>query len=159
MLGDRKGGVTTERIGRDFAILDRLLELFEEQLKFIHVVRNPFDVIATMSRKSPGDLSDAAERFFAMVRTNDSIRSRLGAEKVLDIRHEDLVDAPIEQIARIIKFLDVEETENYFGACAGIIARRTSASRTSVQWPPNLVGKVTDACNRFVFLSDYGYES
>ena len=50
MIGDKKGGGTTMELTEKpekFAILKELNETLDIPLKFLHVIRNPFDVIST----------------------------------------------------------------------------------------------------------------
>ena len=51
VIGDKKGGVSTFRLGARPELLDRLRRVVGAEVRLIHVVRNPFDNIATMSRR------------------------------------------------------------------------------------------------------------
>ena len=51
VLGDKKGGMSTVRLRERPELLDQLVELVGLPLKLIHVVRNPYDNIATIATK------------------------------------------------------------------------------------------------------------
>ena len=53
MIGDKKGGKSTLRLGERPELLDRLAATVAVPVKIIQVVRNPYDNIATMHRRAP----------------------------------------------------------------------------------------------------------
>src|SRR4051794_14548092 len=50
VIGDKKGGDSTERLARRPELLDGLRRTVEVPLRAVHVIRNPFDNITTMAR-------------------------------------------------------------------------------------------------------------
>ena len=54
-------------IGDDPGLLRALVEFLENRVKLLHVVRNPFDVVAAIFRKPSRLLSDAVRFFFRQV--------------------------------------------------------------------------------------------
>ena len=60
VIGDKKGGKTTERLGARPDLLERLRRTVEVPVRLVHVVRSPYDNITTMARRSGQTLEQAA---------------------------------------------------------------------------------------------------
>ena len=64
MIGDKKGGRTSLLINRDPSSIKQLKEITknsEVPMKFIHIVGNPFDIIATMVLRGAGERDNVRE--------------------------------------------------------------------------------------------------
>ena len=54
VIGDKEGGQTSYFLSKKFDILEEIRQTIEVPLRFIHIVRNPFDNIATMTLRLRG---------------------------------------------------------------------------------------------------------
>ena len=90
MIGDKRGGAVTRAIADHPDFLDRTRALVDVPLRLIHVVRNPFDNIATISKRHRMNLEDAADYYFRHVETNARLLQTLSCDELMTIRHEDL---------------------------------------------------------------------
>ena len=64
MIGDKKGGRTSQLISKDPNSIKQLEEIAKNvgvPMKFIHIVRNPFDNIATMVLRGAGERDNVRE--------------------------------------------------------------------------------------------------
>ena len=64
MIGDKKGGRTSQLISKDLSSIKQLEEIAKNvgvPMKFIHIVRNPFDNIATMVLRRAGERDNVRE--------------------------------------------------------------------------------------------------
>ena len=64
MIGDKKGGRTSLLISKDPSSIKQLEEIAKKvgvPMKFIHIVRNPFDNIATMVLRGAGERDNVRE--------------------------------------------------------------------------------------------------
>ena len=64
MIGDKKGGQTSLLINRDPKGIKQLKEITKNlgvPMKFIHIVGNPFDNIATMVLRGAGERDNVRE--------------------------------------------------------------------------------------------------
>lgn len=50
VIGDKKGGGSTNKIHRDYGLLAKLKSTVGDRIKMVHVIRNPFDIITTRAR-------------------------------------------------------------------------------------------------------------
>lgn len=158
VIGDNKGGRTTRAIAQDWSLLERLLTTIPLRHRFLHVVRNPFDNIATLTLRQTKDLGQAIELYFGLCRTNYALRQHLGAAAVLDIHHEEFIRRPQEELARICSFLGIAPGPDYLAACASIVYQRPHQSRHGIDWPPALQAAVTEEMKNFAFLSRYAFD-
>lgn len=158
VIGDKLGGESTRLLAREPDLLDRLERKFRVPVRVIHVVRNPYDNIATLHRwRRNKGIKKLMPRHFALVKANDKLRRRLG-ERVMDVRHEELVAAPRERLADLCRFVGLEATPDYLDACARIVFASPHQSRHEVSWPPKLRAKVDNRIARYDFLAGYSFD-
>jgi hypothetical protein len=159
VVGDSRAGWTTRRLAADPGLLDRLRERMSPlQVKFIHVVRNPFDNIATMMVRGGRSFEDAFAQYAANCEAIVPLSERIGAGSLSRIRHEDLVLDPRATLGTLCRFLGVEAEPDYVEAAAGILFRSPSRSREGVEWPAERVQRVDELIGRFDYLAGYGID-
>ncbi len=163
IIGDKKGGRSTLRLARKPKLLSRLQEVVATDLKFIHVVRNPFDNIATMykraveSNRTP-TLRDIIENYFSRCEANAGLKERLGDEAVIDVYHESLIEDTKSLLRELCGFLRLGYENDYLNDCASIVFKSANKSRYGVEWDDGTLAAVRDGINRFDFLEGYSYE-
>jgi len=163
VIGDRKAGATAYEIVRYPALLDTLDRKVGPRKLFIHVVRNPFDTIATTYLKTlptPGTnanahLSREISNFFARCSAVEQIETRLGAGSIYYLHHEHLIADPANQIRHICKYLGIEAFPDYLLDCAGILKKSPHKSRRLLEWPALSVADVKHGISKYHWLSDY----
>ncbi|MGH8824409.1 MAG: sulfotransferase family protein [Jiangellaceae bacterium] len=139
VIGDKKGGKSTLRIGDRPELLDRLASTVAVPLKVIQVVRNPYDNIATMHRRAPrASLADHVDRYFRMAAIADTVRARIPDEDYCEIHLEDLIADPAGTLTGLCSFLDVPAEPDYLEACASIVLPAPRQTRATVAWTPEL---------------------
>lgn len=160
VIGDKKGGVSTLRLRDDPTLLDRLRDTVQLPVKVIHVVRNPYDNVATMttSKQKGPKLEDNIAHYRAMCETVDRVRSQLDEGSLLEVRHESLIASPRNQIAELCEFLMVSAPSDYVDACAGTVLQSPSRTRHKITWNDSTRAQVEELVERFEFLAGYGFE-
>jgi hypothetical protein len=157
VIGDKRGGDSTWRLRRHPELLDRLERMVEVDVRLVHVVRNPFDNISTMHRRSGDPLAKCADRYFTLCDTNASIRSRwIGS--VIDVRHETMISDPTGSLRRLIDFLGLEPTDAYIRDCSSTIFPSPNTTRSSVEWPKRLVTEIQRRVDEVEFLAGYTFD-
>ena len=158
VIGDKTGGESTKVLIAEPDIVLRLEQKLRVPVRIIHVVRNPYDNIATLHRwRRNKGIKKLMPRHFALVKANDKLRRRLG-DRVMDVRHEDFVAHPRERLAELCRFVGLEPTPDYLEACAQIVFASPHQSRHEVEWPPKLRTKVDSRIARYDFLAGYSFD-
>jgi Sulfotransferase family len=160
VIGDKKGGASTRILSSAPGILRRLLDTIDTDVKFIHVVRNPYDNISTMFKHRRHNLSlrSVIEDYLSMCATNSRISEWVGGDPVFDLRHEALVEAPEELLGDLCGFLGLECKEDYLEDCASIVFDSPRKTRYDVEWDAGMIAAVQEGIGRHEFLRGYSYE-
>ena len=156
-IGDQEARWATLRLRRDPAMLAEFRRRLE--LKFVHVVRNPYDNITTMANRKLQHLSPAIDAYFELCDGVAEIKRSFGREKVLDMHHEALVSHPAKEIRRLCEFLHLDPAPDYLESCGKLVHKKPHQSRSAGDWTPDLIGQVAERSDAYDFLSGYGYET
>lgn len=148
-LGDKKGAGTTHHIStHGLQILEDFESFLGVPLKILHVIRNPFDVIA--AGKARGHSG-----FLETVPLVQRIREYRQGEGWLDVYHEEVLAAPDEQIARILSFLSLPVIEQHLAACRAYLFDAPTRRRQSIDWQTDERRAVEDLIARVDYLQHY----
>lgn len=135
----------------------------------IHVIRNPYDNIASIARRigeiAPhvlsvrrGPLQDAIDYYFALCETVSRVREERRAD-ILDVRHAAFVASVPSELVRITEFLGLQATDDYLRACASIVHVSPQRTRVAAEWSPTMIRQVADRLQAFPYLQGYTFES
>lgn len=109
-LRDRKG-IVGATVHHDF---DRLLRIWPDA-KFIHLLRDGRDVARSIVQFGwAGNLWTAADRWIAVERLWERMRSDVPADRRLEVCYETLIRRPRETLEEICEFIGVEFNEQIF---------------------------------------------
>lgn len=157
VIGDKKGGRSTRRLGSDPDLLDRVKRILGTSLRIIHVVRNPYDNIATMYQRRNAPLDRRVDYYFSLCRTVSELKQRLEVSEVIDVRHEDVVSHPAAELTRLGSFLDLDISSDFVEDCASILFPSPRRTRDSAPWTDELLTRVQDGIDQFDFLRGYSF--
>ena len=155
VLGD--GDIATGPLSRRPDLFERLRQVTGVPVKMIHVVRNPFDNIATLSMRNRMTLPEAVERYFSAADKASVLRAASPDADWLDLRHEDLLADAAATLSRLCAFLGAPAPDDYLQAGAGIVYGKPNQSRGQVSWPEGLVDQVTARMATYEFLRGYSF--
>ncbi len=159
VIGDKGAWGATLALRQRPFLLDRLRQRTGLAVKIVHVVRNPFDTISRMAERERVGLEAAADHYFRLCETVESLRSLAPDHTFLDVEHEALIAAPERQLAMLCAFLGVKTTDDYLHDCAAILFRSPHKSRQEVPWRPDLVRHVQSEVERFPALAHYRFDA
>lgn len=155
-IGDSKAGFSTQRIGRDPGLVEALAQRMQPaEVRFVHIVRNPYDTISTMNVRSGRPLTGGIERYFENCRALDWMWRNLGPSQMHLVRHEELVADPHNTLRALCGFLGLEAPQSYLDACAGILYQAPAKSRKRVSWDAQLTTEVARRIEAYDFLHGY----
>lgn len=165
VIGDKKGGKSTLRLGENPELMKKLSEISGVPIKIFHVIRNPFDNITTMMLRyiKRGNeynyeiLKRKIILYFKKVEINHNLRNN-SKLKILDIYHEDFIEAPEKILRQMLIFLDIKPIEGYVEKCTAIAYKSPHQSRHKIVWPEDLKNLVGHEISKYDFLKHYRFE-
>jgi Sulfotransferase family len=158
VVGDKKAGESTKRLGAKPELLDDLTETVRLPLRLIHVFRNPYDNISTMASRRSVELSVAIRSYFSRCKTVAGISEGLPEGQVHHLSHESFIDDPEQRLAEVCRFLEVPAERRYLQDCARIVYPAPHASRLDAPWTSDLIRGVEKEMARFPFLEGYTFD-
>jgi hypothetical protein len=158
VLGDKKGGESARRLARAPDLLGRLQRTVGVPVHVVHVVRNPFDNIATMAWRTRKGLDYETRNFFTMAAACLRTREELPAGQWHHLTHEAFVARPREALTDLCRFLEVEAESAYVEACAGLVRESPNLSRNRVEWSEGQKAEVRRRMAEFDFFEGYTFE-
>lgn len=158
VIGDKKGRVSTERLNRNPSLLKKLRLELQVNIKMVHVIRNPYDNISTIYKRSNITLSDAVERYFSLCEGVLNIKNMVNEVDIVDIKHEKFVETPQEETKKLVQFLGLGCTNEYVMECASVVKKTPHRSRHDINWTDELIQLVKLKSERIDFLQDYQFD-
>jgi hypothetical protein len=158
VIGDSTSGSSTRRLGEDPSLLDRMRNIMPGvNVKFIQVIRNPYDPIAISMVRGKRTFSEAVEHYFTKCDLLVELTAQIGKENLLAMRYEDFILNAEENLSKICNFLGIETTQDYLQACAAILYQSPIKDRQRVEWDEWRIGVVKDKIAQYQFLQGYSF--
>lgn len=158
LLGDKKAGKSTGALAEAPELLAELHSTVGVPLKMVHVVRNPYDNITTISRRSDRELEWGIEYYFFLAATVDKVLRTDPLCDCFELRHEHLIADPRNALAALIDHLGLPPAEDYLNDCASIVYSKPHKSRHDRPWTPELISRVQEEMRRYSFLTGYSFD-
>jgi len=159
VIGHKRGGGASRAFAADPTLFERFARTVGVPMRVIHVVRHPYDSIATISIRHEMTLREAVGLHFGMLESADRVMRGLGERECITVHHEDFVAAPEQGLGDLCEFLGLTPYPGYIEDCAKIVWSEPRRSRDDVAWPPALREEVAERAARFPFLSGYAYDA
>ncbi len=155
ILGDKKANGTARLLRAAPHLMGQLDTLLPVPFSFIHVIRNPFDNIATKAQRSGASPYLAAQRYFA----NAEIISRLQKHwpgRVHDVYLDDLIADPSGTLKRLLEAIGITVIDKeYLRDCAAIVFKEPRRTRQTVAWDSGLVRSIERNLKHYSFLERF----
>lgn len=164
VVGDKHGEATLVELGRRPWLGRKLVEETPAPLHWVRAVRHPLDNIATIARRidtiAPGvvlhrgtALEEAEAYYFWLVEQMEAA-GELGSD-LLDLRHEELLAQPEEELRRLAAFLGLEAEREWLKRCREAIRARPHRSRDGAPWAAGQQERILERCRAHCFLVPY----
>ena len=168
MIGDKKAQGTSDELLRDPELLDRFRDFVGLPIKFVHIVRNPFDTISTVVRRSliPGKNfwsqtvrpEKAIDLYFdrwnaGVLQTRDAV----AADDWHTIHLESLVEEPKKEVGKVCDFLGVSREDTYLQQCSDLIWESPRTTRGKMWWTQKKKALVLERMRAIDFLAHYEF--
>lgn len=165
LVGDKHAGTSTRALVSRPELLSKLAAVVAVPVRLVHVVRNPWDNIATIAKRSERSLETASASYFRRCQTIQSIKTRItsgpgiaGDVSLSHVHHESFTADPTTDLARLCRFLGLDAESDYLAACASIVFETPHRTRAEASWPQGLVDGIGQQASRFDFLSSYTFD-
>jgi hypothetical protein len=159
VIGDKHAGRATRRLGRDPQLLERLRALVRVPIRVLHVVRNPYDNVASIALSRGFGLSPALDIYEKLSVMTDSVRALLAPDELLNVRYESVVADPEQRLAEICAFVGLEATPEYLRACSALVDPAAGQRHSGVVWSSGERRRIEELIAARPVLSGYSLSS
>ena len=181
VIGDKSGGSCSRTLyderSKSLKVLHELQDTVGFPIKFIHVVRNPYDIVATLTVKisyvgkyrgnqsesvkltpSEGDVMLMVDHHQRRTRANMEVQKELKPD-MLEIHHADFIHNPKSSMWQICRFLDLDCPADYLQACSDKAFKVVSKSRHLMQWPSSALRAIDRMTQTYPFFKRYSFDT
>lgn len=163
VIGDKKGAGSSEFFSKKPEIFNTVGLIFGLSIKYIHVIRNPYDMISTLFRKIQNPKTDniriVIDKFIKRIERTADLKKMIPPEDWHDVYHEQLLSLPDENIISLFRFLDLEAPDGFIENCKKVIYPTPHKSRFDVSWSEADIEYVAQSLMRFDHFSKYSFHS
>jgi len=185
VIGDKQGGTTTKMLLRSpdkWSYAFNIIKSLAGNLKVIHVIRNPYDNIATSimyaftgkhkfgevkrnndtdqinSRVTPKLIEVKIKAYFSFLRAIVDAEKRYNLD-VIEIHGKDLISDPRGTLLKMCNDLGVTCSDNYLEMCGNKIYKTESRTRYMIKWADEHIQKVEQNIKNYTSLKGYTFYS
>jgi hypothetical protein len=164
VVGDKTGHRTIEHLISNPEDLEVFKKVVSWPIKWIHVVRNPYDNITTWTkknleaRKGKSELSTEFNIAFNKYKAlNDKISELKKTEDVLTINHERVIRFIDKTLDELCNFLDVEKHSDWRSRVIKGLWKEPRVTRSQISWNPPMRAKVATLFKHYPWLKGYDF--
>jgi hypothetical protein len=159
IIGDKVWNPALLLLHGNPGLLGSLEERLGMPVRLVHAVRNPFDVIATMHRRSGATIADRMRWYFMHCEAAAAMEIRLPPERFLESHHAALLAAPGKELGRLVDFVGLERDGAHLEAVRQKLFSRPRRTAGEVAWKTEDISEVVRRMAEFQFLHRYLEES
>jgi hypothetical protein len=142
----------------DHGLLPRLEESLGVPVYLLHVLRDPFDVVATMCRRSGAPVRDRLRWTAMFWEAARALEERLPAERFRTVWLEDLVEDVDGVLGETCRWLGVPCGDDFRAACRAKVFSAPKRTRDDIRWKADDVEWMRERARAFPFLDRYRRE-
>jgi hypothetical protein len=179
VIGDKSGGLTTHGY-RDspmkfITAYKELSQIVKMPIKFIHVVRNPYDIIATKlsyrlseKRGRKGNFSasrpmTSPHQIMLAIKSLE-VEAKAVQESIdklqlttLEVHNMDFILRTKRTVLTICEYIGLECSDQYLQLCDDVAYDKPSRSRDSVKWTQTSKRRVDQLIQEYPFFGRYSF--
>ena len=158
VIGDKKAGKSTEQLTESPDLLDRLQTTIQLPVRIVHIVRNPYNVIATIHRKVKNTtLEAAAEMYFSRCATNWKLMQQR-SDQIYSFHLEDFIADPNSHLHDLCSLMNVAPHKQYIQDCSNVVFKKPNQTMFDVMWSSELVNSIAERMKPYPFLERYEFQ-
>ncbi len=158
VIGDKFGGITAVQLTARPQLLDALRRTVGVPLRVLHVTRNPFDNITTLSHRMHTSIAQGTARYAKLSRSVHIVMEMLEPAELLHVDYDAFVAAPSSGLTEMCRFLGVEVDPAYLRDCSAVVWPRTRRTRDSAQWSTDDIAAVQSLLDTYPTLRHYSFD-
>lgn len=175
VIGDKSGGMTAQvyRNSKEHfkSLYQQLKSTVQMPIKVFHVVRNPYDNIATMiiynthqkhkvnQTHKFDDIDQLRQQitaYFNQVRSVIKMIKEVPLDAI-EVHNAEMIANPKGVMRIVCEKLQIKCSQEYLHMCSSTVYVSESKSRHLVKWTPELTGMVADGIKSFKHLQRYSF--
>ncbi|MHA1124023.1 MAG: sulfotransferase family protein [Candidatus Heimdallarchaeota archaeon] len=141
VIGDKKAMKTSEDLFNRPELLQKIREAFPP-LKFLHVIRNPYDNIISMIKHFDLTREQAIDKYLKLNEITEELKKQFDQNECLVVYYEKLLENPEVELVKIMSFLELELTEPYLESCKRKLFRKPIIRRFDYEWKEEELEKI-----------------
>ena len=141
-------------LAQDSTLLKRLERIVEMPVDLIHVIRDPYDNISTMARRTGTRVSAQVSRYEWLCEQIESVIDRCD-NRIFRIHHEEFVSSPSKVTRDLFTWLGLSLESDHISACSSIVYEKPHRSRLLSEWEDGDKDSVDSLIRRWEFLREY----
>lgn len=167
VVGDKTGHRTVDLLGTSPKLLGDFKSEVKVPVKWIHVVRNPFDNLATWAklnhenkikqRKKSNIVKELNNVIAKYSQLNITIEKLKRSEDVLTVNHEFVITRMHGTLEEICNFLEISFDPDWRDNVRNTVWNKPRTTRNRIKWEENQKKTVNDMIDRFPWLSGYQF--
>jgi hypothetical protein len=185
VIGDKKGDWAVRRLSRQPKLLSRLRDEFPIRIRWVVVVRNPFDNVSTLclrkgrrydqlrisarneeefrrQLRDPAGLGipdrvddEMLEDYLTLHAGLHDVLGAMQSEDWFHLPYESFLERPGEMTGRLCAFLGLEAPRDYIEAVGEVVRPRPHRTRERITWSPDQVVRVAEVVRRSGIFEPY----
>jgi hypothetical protein len=157
VIGDKKGAASTRRLGTSPELLGELRETVSVPIRAVHVVRNPFDTIASRRKLKETWQEYGIEKYFANADNVELISEMLDDDELFRLHHEDLIADTAGVMSDLCSFLGIEPSDEYLTACDEFVFDSPKQTRDEIEWTTEEIERIERKSQDYDWLDHYTF--
>jgi hypothetical protein len=134
VIGDKHSGRAARRIHRNPELLERLRRVVKVPIRVLHLIRNPYDNIASIAHNRSLPLTQAIRIYRKTGLAVTDVCGRLHPDELFEVRYEEFTKNPAESLTQLCRFIGVDAPADYVRACAAMVDPGGRQSRSRFEW-------------------------
>lgn len=134
VAGDKTWNPTLLLLHGNPGFLTSLEDRLGVPVRLVYAVRDPFDVIATMHRRTGLPVRDRIRWYFMHCDAAEALRERLPADRFLESHHAELLADPAAELGRLSRFLGLPDDPDHVAAVRGMLFAEPRKTSAALSW-------------------------
>lgn len=169
IIGDKTGHRNTLNVHNNPQVLGKFKSFIDLPMKWIHVVRNPYDNLSTWSRleydikqRKGINTTQAKELDIVIeeyIQLNETIVKLKRSENILTVHHEFVITRMHNTLEEIANFLEISFDPIWRDNVRNSVWNKPRVTRRQIKWESEQRITIQKIINKYPWLNGYAYSS